>query len=116
MSMLSYSVLPVFGQKWPIVSGRTSQLGPELHPHQPDMRTDRTRTLCQNNISSHAYDYNPLCQIFSHIFLYCEMSSRNPGSARVLLQTHPTYMQVTSAHCMLIILCVSRLFPNQLTN
>lgn len=54
MSMQSYIVLPVFGQKWPTVSGRTSQLGPELHPHQPDRRTCRIRTLVRSNISSYA--------------------------------------------------------------
>lgn len=31
----SYTDLPVFEQKRPTVSGRTSQLGPELHLHQP---------------------------------------------------------------------------------
>lgn len=36
MNMLSYKGLPVFGQKWPTVSDRTSQPGPEPHPHQPE--------------------------------------------------------------------------------
>lgn len=116
MSMPRYIVLPVFGQKWPIVSGRTSQLGPRLHPHQPDKRTDRTKTLSQSNISSYAYDYIPLCEIFSHIS-FSTVKFLHASLDHWILQMQHAYMQVTCADIMVIVRCLyCTLIPNKSTN
>lgn len=97
-------VLPVFGQKWPTVSGRTSQLGPELHPRQPETGEQQHIFIC-------SWLYSTVSNPLTHLFAFSQTCSCSWGYNCKSIMYEPT--DLSCVRTMWITHYVSTLMPTQ---